>query len=126
MVLTPLLRLPRRRMKRQPKDSAMGRREFLAATSGLLAAAVPGSEVLAHAASFEISPPSVPLAKPSGNLRKIPIGVFDPVYDHLSLDAMLEKVSALGLESMEIGTGGYPNNRHCPHDELFADPGKAK
>jgi len=29
-------------MKKQPKDSAIGRREFLAATSGLLAAAVPG------------------------------------------------------------------------------------
>jgi len=42
-------------------------------------------------------------------LRKIPIGVFDPVYDHLSLDAMLDKVTALGLEAMEIGTGGYPN-----------------
>jgi len=30
------------------------------------------------------------------------------VYDHLSLDAMLDKVTALGLEAMEIGTGGYP------------------
>ncbi len=58
--------------------------------------------------------------------RKIPIGVFDAVYDKLSLDAMLEKVSALGLEAMEIGTGGYPGNNHCPVDELLADAGKAK
>jgi sugar phosphate isomerase/epimerase len=113
-------------MKKQPKNSAIGRREFLAATSGLLAAAVPGSEVLAHAASSEAPVPSVPAPKPSGSMRKIPIGVFDPVYDHLSLDAMLDKVTALGLEAMEIGTGGYPNNPHCPLDELIADRGKAK
>jgi len=105
-------------MKKEPKNSAIGRREFLAATSGLLAVAVPGGEVLAHAANSAHSAnspfPGLPAAKPSGNLRKIPIGVFDPVYEHLSLDAMLDKVTALGLEAMEIGTGGYPNNHHCP------------
>jgi sugar phosphate isomerase/epimerase len=113
-------------MKNNSENSAIGRREFLAATSGLLAAAVPGSEMLAHAANSESPIPSAPAAKPAGSLRKIPIGVFDPVYDHLSLDAMLDKVSALGLEAMEIGTGGYPNNRHCPLDDLVKDRAQAK
>src|SRR5258708_20987322 len=113
-------------MKKELKNSAIGRREFLAATSGLLAAAVPGGEMRAHAANSAVSLPSSPAAKPSGNLRKIPIGVFDPVYEHLSLDAMLDKVTALGLEAMEIGTGGYPNNIHCPLDDLIADRSKAK
>src|SRR5439155_8632984 len=126
MVLTSFLRLPGRRMKKQPKNSAIGRREFLAATSSLLAATVPGAEMIAHAANSEAPLPSFPAAKPSGNLHKIPIGVFDPVYDHLSLDAMLDTVSALGLEAMEIGTGGYPNNPHCPLDDLIDDRGKAK
>src|SRR5207302_2478906 len=63
---------------------------------------------------------------PAGDLRRIPIGVFDPVYDDFSLDAMLDKVSALGLEAMEIGTGGYPNNRHCPLDDLIKDRAAAK
>jgi sugar phosphate isomerase/epimerase len=126
LVLTPLLRLSRRRMKKEPKNSAIGRREFLAATSGLLAAAVPGGEVLAHAANAEAPHSNAAAPKPTGNLRKIPIGVFDPVYKDLSLDAMLDKVSALGLEAMEIGTGGYPENRHCPLDDLIADRGKAK
>jgi sugar phosphate isomerase/epimerase len=126
LVLTPLLRLSRRRMKKEPKNSAIGRREFLAATSGLLAAAVPGGEVLAHAASAEARHSNAAAPRPTGNLRKIPIGVFDPVYKDLSLDAMLDKVSALGLEAMEIGTGGYPENRHCPLDELIADRSKAK
>ena len=65
-------------------------------------------------------------ATPPAAQRKIPIGVFDPVYEKLSLDEMLDKVSALGLEAMEIGTGGYPGSHHCPVDELLADPAKAK
>ena len=113
-------------MTKQSRNSGIGRREFLAATSGLLAAAVPGSEMITNAANLEAPLSNAPLAAPAGNLRKIPISVFDPVYDHLSLDAMLDKVSALGLEAMEIGTGGYPNNKHCPLDELIADRAKAK
>src|SRR5260370_33451689 len=113
-------------MKKQLMNSDIGRREVLAATSGLLAAAVPGSEVLAHAASSEAPLPSFPTPNPSGNLRKIPIGVVDPVYEHLSLDAMLDKVTALGLEPMEIGTGGYPNNHHYPLDDLVNERAKSK
>jgi sugar phosphate isomerase/epimerase len=39
---------------------------------------------------------------------------------------MLDRVTALGLEAMEIGTGGYPDNKHCPLDELVGDRAKAK
>jgi sugar phosphate isomerase/epimerase len=62
----------------------------------------------------------------TGKKKNIPLGVFDPVYDKLSLDEMLDKVSALGLEAMEIGTGGYPGSHHCPVAELLADPAKAR
>jgi sugar phosphate isomerase/epimerase len=58
--------------------------------------------------------------------RKIPIGVFDPVYADLSLEQMLEKISALGLEAVEIATGGYPGNPHCPVEKLLADAAKLK
>jgi sugar phosphate isomerase/epimerase len=92
----------------------------------MLAVAVPGNALVARTAD-SISPShSSSNNPPRENLRKIPIGCFDPVYDHLSLEAMLDKVSALGFEAMEIGTGGYPNNRHCPLDELIADRAKAK
>ena len=104
----------------------MDRRQFLAASGGLLAATVPGSSIVAHAAEPGSSAATVRKPAPAGNLRKIPIGVFDPVYEKLSLDAMLDKVSALGFEAMEIGTGGYPNNHHCPLDDLIADRSKAK
>jgi sugar phosphate isomerase/epimerase len=110
-----------------PKDPSIDRRQFLAASSGgLLAAAVPGSSIMANAGESAASSAATFAPIPAGNLRKIPIGVFDPVYEHLSLDAMLDKVTALGLEAMEIGTGGYPNNHHCPLDDLIADRSKAK
>jgi sugar phosphate isomerase/epimerase len=113
-------------MKKRSKDSAIDRRQFLAATGSLLAVGVPGTAKIADGFESASSMPASFESKPPANLRKIPIGVFDPVYDHLSLDAMLDKVSALGLEVMEIGTGGYPNNHHCPLDELIADHSKAR
>src|SRR5438874_13734609 len=76
---------------------------------------------MVHAAESVTSSAPAPNPWPAGSVRKIPIGVFDPVYEHLALDAMLDKVTALGLEAMEIGTGGYPNNIHCPLDDLIAD-----
>jgi len=110
--------------------TAINRRDFLSQTgSGILAAAtVPAS------LSWSSNPPkpdglsgaAEPVTVPSGAKKKIPIGVFDPVYDHLTLDQMLDKVSALGLEAMEIGTGGYPNNPHCALDDLIEDKAKAK
>ena len=114
---------------------SFNRRKFLAAGGGgLLAAALPS--VVEASTPDSVMPgwpvtPSAPAEQSSGGptagkLRKIPIGVFDPVYADLSMDAMLDRVSALGLEVMEIGTGGYPDNKHCPLDELVEDPAKAK
>jgi sugar phosphate isomerase/epimerase len=119
-------------MKSGRKNSAgIDRRQFLAATGGgLLAAAVPGTAKVASAAEIarpEFKTSVADRGQESGkSMRKIPIGVFDPVYEKLSLDEMLDTVSALGIEAMEIGTGGYPNNHHCPLDDLVADPAKAK
>jgi sugar phosphate isomerase/epimerase len=110
------------------KKNAVNRRAFLSQTgSGLLAATLPVTN--SWAASSEPTAPAD--ARPHSTVpaaakKKIPIGVFDPVYDHLSLDQMLDKVSALGLEAMEIGAGGYPNNKHCALDDLIADKSKAR
>jgi sugar phosphate isomerase/epimerase len=90
-----------------------------------LAAAMPGVPNMATAGEPHTQPSKSSKPRPV-NQRKIPIGVFDPVYKDLSLDAMLDKVAALGLEAMEIGTGGYPENHHCPIDDLVADRSKAK
>src|SRR6516165_10499958 len=119
-----------RRPKRSDSSAGLDRRQFLAAGGGgLLAAAIPGASKLAGAVG-ELAPATSAASRPAqasaGAKKKIPIGVFDPVYEKLSLDEMLDKVSALGLEAMEIGTGGYPGNSHCPVPELLADPAKAK
>ena len=117
-------------MKSEGKNSAIDRRGFLTATgASLLAAAVPASAAPMSPTSFGSTTSAASelrRGKPSASLPKIPIGVFDPVYDNLSLDQMLDTMSSLGMEAVEVGTGGYPNNPHCPLDELIADKAKAK
>ena len=102
--------------------SSPTRRDFLATTGGVLAGAVaaPRSLTAATPQSDESSGAS---AKPR---RKILIGVFDPAFPDLTVDQLVEKYASLGVEAAEIGTGGYPNNKHCPIDDLLADPGKLK
>lgn len=105
--------------------SSTSRRTFLATTGGLLAAAAMPEVALAGSQASSAQPaPRTTL--PSGKRGKLLIGVFDPVFADLSLDQMLAKVSGYGLEAMEIGTGGYPNNHHCPIDELLADESKLR
>ena len=119
-----------RRPKGPDSSAGLDRRQFLAAGgTGLLAAAIPGSARLPEVAGEltpETSLPLRPAQASSGAKKKIPIGVFDPVYAKLSLDEMLDKVGALGLEAMEIGTGGYPGANHCPLEEIYNDSAKAK
>jgi sugar phosphate isomerase/epimerase len=108
------------------------RREFLTATGGLVAATLASAEPLsalsasAGAGPTSASQPNPAQSSAANSPRKLLIGVFDPVYNKLSLDQMLEKISALQLEAVEIGTGGYPGDSHCPVQELLADPAKAR
>jgi sugar phosphate isomerase/epimerase len=112
-------------MERDFAPDSRSRRKFLTTTSGLLAAAAALPKVAsALVTSAAASDTGLPL--PPGVGRKIPIGVFDPVYADLSLEDMLDRVSALGLEAMEIGTGGYPASPHCPVKDLLEDPAKLR
>ena len=97
-----------------------GRRNFLATTGGVIAGAVAAPSTLGAAA------PQAEAAPMQGSRRKIPIGVFDPAFPDLTLDQLVEKYQSLGVEAAEIGTGGYPNNHHCPLDDLLADSGKMR
>lgn len=110
-------------MRQNESGTGVNRRQFLGATSSALAIAAAAGELPASASARPSN--SAPEQTPHKR-KKIPIGVFDPVYEKLSLDEMLDKVSALGLEAMEIGTGGYPGTNHCPVADLLADPAKAK
>ena len=105
-------------------SGSVSRRSFLATTGGMLAATPLVGTLASKAVEAPDAFPVAPAAEEA--VRKIPIGVFDPVYDNLSLDEMLDKISALGIEAVEIGTGGYPGTKHCPVADLLADPAKAK
>ena len=109
-------------------SNSTSRRKFLTASGGLLAAAAAGPHLgsVESGGSPGTQPSSPPNPLPAGAARKIPIGVFDPVFDHLSLDEMLDKVAGYGLEAMEIGTGGYPGTKHCPVQDLLSDQAKLR
>ena len=98
------------------------RRGFLATTGSVIAGAVAAPRALSAAVpQSDGASPAAPGAR-----RKIPIGVFDPAFPDLTLDQLVEKYASLGVEAAEIGTGGYPNNKHCPIDDLLADPVKLR
>ncbi len=50
------------------------------------------------------------------------LGVLTNLYGALALDETLDKLKALGIESIEIGCGGYPGKAHCDPEVLLADP----
>ncbi len=101
--------------------SSATRRGFLATTGGVLAGAVTAPRGLAATV-----PQSDESSTPAKTRRKIPIGVFDPAFPDLTLDQLVEKYASMGVEAAEIGTGGYPDNKHCPMPELLADSAKLK
>ena len=101
----------------------MSRRNFLATTGSLMAAAPGVGGGSAHARQESSATPASGAPVP---LRKIPIGVFDSALANLTLDEMLDKISALGIEAVEIGAKGQPGSKHCPTPELLADPAKAR
>ncbi|QDP41649.1 sugar phosphate isomerase/epimerase family protein [Radiobacillus deserti] len=52
------------------------------------------------------------------------LGVFTVLFADQSFEDMLDHVKASGLEAVEIGTGNYPGNAHCPLDELLDSEAK--
>ena len=50
------------------------------------------------------------------------LGVFSVLFQDLPLASALDKVCALGLDCIEIGTGAYPGNHHCDLDGLLSAP----
>lgn len=54
------------------------------------------------------------------------LGVFAVLFAEKPFEEMLDHVKQLGLETVEIGTGGYPGTAHCDPAELLADESKLK
>ncbi|MEK3889787.1 sugar phosphate isomerase/epimerase family protein [Bacillus sp. FSL K6-3431] len=49
------------------------------------------------------------------------LGVFAVLFSDKSFEEMLDYVQKSGLDAVEIGTGNYPGNAHCPLDLLLED-----
>src|SRR6202522_1093017 len=41
------------------------------------------------------------------------VGVFTPLFSELPLPAVLKKLSAMQIDTVELGTGNYPGDAHC-------------
>ncbi len=52
------------------------------------------------------------------------LSVLANLYGAFSLEETLDKLTALGVHTVEIGAGGYPGKAHCNPAELLADPAK--
>ena len=49
------------------------------------------------------------------------LGAFNPLFGNLELTEVLDKFADLGLEAVEIATGGFVGNAHCDPEKLLAD-----
>ncbi len=50
------------------------------------------------------------------------VGVFTPLLSQLPLSAVLKKLKAYNIETVELGTGNYPGDAHCKLT-MLDDPG---
>ena len=41
------------------------------------------------------------------------VGVLTALLADLTLDQVLEKLKAVGIDTVELGTGNYPGGPHC-------------
>jgi sugar phosphate isomerase/epimerase len=51
------------------------------------------------------------------------LGIFTVSFRDRPLAEVLPELAALGIESVELGTGNYPGSEHCPPDKLLDNPG---
>jgi sugar phosphate isomerase/epimerase len=48
------------------------------------------------------------------------IGLFTVLFQDLTFEQALDRAASSGAQAVEIGTGGYPGNHHCPLEALLA------
>ena len=53
------------------------------------------------------------------------LGIFTPVFGSLTTAQMIAKVRSLGLDAVELGTGGWPGRDHLDPDALLASAERA-
>lgn len=54
------------------------------------------------------------------------IGIFTALFQDRPLEEALDVITEMGLEAVELGTGGYPGTAHADPAVLLGDEGKAR
>lgn len=54
------------------------------------------------------------------------LAVVNSVFTNRSLEEALAYLSALGVDSLEVGAGGYPGDQHLKPEEIIGNPAKAE
>lgn len=54
------------------------------------------------------------------------LGVMNPIISDLSFEDALKYLESLGVQTIEIGAGGYPGNAHLKPEELLGHPDKIR
>jgi len=54
------------------------------------------------------------------------LGIFTPVFGTLTTADMIARVRSLGLDAVELGTGGWPGRDHLDLDALLQNPARAR
>ena len=54
------------------------------------------------------------------------LSVMSPVLGGTPLKESIEYLASLGVDSIELGVGGYPGKAHADANEYAKDPSKAK
>ena len=52
------------------------------------------------------------------------LSVMSPVLNQMNLDDALAYLSSLGVDSLELGAGGYPGTAHLDPKDYLAHPEK--
>ena len=47
------------------------------------------------------------------------LGVLTVLFQDISLNSVLDRLVKIGVQAVELGTGAYPGNSHCPPTELL-------
>jgi len=54
------------------------------------------------------------------------LGVLTVLYQDQPLETVLDHVAEMGLQAVELGTGGWPGDHHCRAKDLVKDQKAAK
>lgn len=54
------------------------------------------------------------------------IGILTVLFQDRPFEAALDLIASLGIEAVEVGTGGFPGTAHCDAGACLADAAKAK